>query len=329
MVMVMNEDRIEELLKAAGNRPEPDAEVSEAIRMSTHSAWLEVVAEERLKRQRKWLSYSSVAAALFLAVGFFGLRPGFYAPEDSRQLASIRFISGSYQINGEVYAQKAPVMTGDTIQTGQNDLISLVLEDKTMISVAPNTELTFTGLASIDLSKGRVFVDSPDATTSIIINTSWGSIEDIGTQYEVEVDERLTVAMREGKVKMLIDDTPHFASFKAGLGDVLSIDKDLRIDLTQVESTHSRWNWIREAVPHQLVDGMSVYEFMGWAGHVTGKEIVYEDSLAELMASRTLLHGGHVSPMKIDSTLQVLLKTTRLSAVVTERDIRVEQNTKN
>lgn len=329
MVKKMNEDSIEKLLKAAGSRPEPEEEMAEAIRRATHSAWLDVVAEEKRKNQRKWLRYASVAAVLVLVAGFFGLNTNFHSQENDRALASVSFLNGGYQINGETHTHVAPLMSGDTLQTDENSLMSVVLEDKTAITVAPGTELTFTDFAHINLIKGRVYVDSPDANTSIVITTSWGSIEDIGTQYEVEVTDQLTVAMREGKVKMLIDNTPHFASFNAGLGDVLSVSKDRQIDLTQVESTDPRWNWTTAAVPHQSIEGMSVHELMNWASRVTGKEIIYADARVEASANRTLLHGGRVSPLEIDSTLQALLKTTKLSAVVTERNIRVEQSSNN
>ena len=325
----MNEEYIETLLKTAGSRPEPDAEMMESIRLATQDAWLETVNKQKRKQHITWFSWATAATFCICMLGFMATQLSFQAPEEAAALAHVSYSKGEFEINRQIHPLDRPIRIGDAVSTGVDSLLSLMLDDKTRLTLAPSTVIEFTALAEINLSAGRVYIDSPDATTSIIIHTDWGSIEDIGTLYEVGVDQELFVAVREGKVKLDLGDKQILAEFSDDVGDVIMVDRNQKITRTQIASTDEQWQWAQQAIPYLNLDGVTVSELLFWVSRVSGKKVVYENAMVERAAKNTHLHGGQLNPSQIDTHLPAILKTTRLSTIIDVNNIQVTLSSVN
>ena len=325
----MNEEYIEKLLKTAGSRPEPDTEMMESIRLATQNAWLETVNQQKRKQQVKWFSLATAATLCICMLGFMATQVSLVAPESGLTLAHVSYSKGEFEINHQAHTLDSPIRIGDSVSTGNDSLLSLVLEDRTRITLAPSTVMEFTASSEMTLSSGRIYVDSPDATTSILIHTDWGTVEDIGTLYEVSVDTALSVAVREGKVKIDLGEQQLLAEFSGDLGDVVVVDRNQKITRTQVASTDDQWVWAQQATPYLNLDGITVDELLIWSSRVTGKKVIYDTAMVERAAKSTHLHGGQLNPNQIDTHLPSILKTTRLSTLIDTNYIQVTLSSAN
>lgn len=326
----MNDEQLEQLLKASGARPQPSVSAAEDIRRATESAWLEAVAEH--KRRARWGAWRWASAAMIaLVCGGIAFTTLTDRPLVSQQvLAHAVYARGDYWLNGRVGALNTPIAAGDTIGTGDNGTTTLQLSNATTLTLAPGSELKFNGYAQLQLLTGKLYVDSPGENTSIEITTPWGKIEDIGTQFEVSVDKsELRVAMREGKVKMSLANSTHLAQFNNGLGDVISVDSSLQINRTTLASDDEHWNWMLPALTPIDLEGLSVHQLMLWASRTMGKPVIYDSPDTEERAKRIHLSGGELAPDQIADVLPFILKTTTLVAHIGDDNIEIGSFSQN
>lgn len=333
MVNNMNDHDIELLLKSAGKRIEPSAEAADAIRQSTQAAWKQAVAENTAKQKsaKKSKALFLVATAASLLVAVLGMKALLFSKSPAptidalQPFAQISHSQGHYYINDQLKPLNTPLAIGDTIKTDEHAILAVVLKDQTQMTFSGATELVFQSANKIKIVSGRIYVDSPDHNTFILIQSEWGSIKDIGTQYQVSIQgENMEVAMREGKVEIsLEDETTLVAQSKMGVGDVLSFSRGTKVAQSTRSNSDPAWNWTRPALAHKNLDGLSVYDLIHWSSRVTGKKVVYASLATSQLAKTTHLSGGQLDPLDIEATLPRILRTTTLSAVVSDLDITV------
>jgi ferric-dicitrate binding protein FerR (iron transport regulator) len=320
----VNDTELEQLLKSHGRQHQPDGATTEKIRRATEDAWLAAVAEHQSRQQRpipwRWLS-TGIAAILLAAVM---MNRSTEAPPQP-VLAQVIFAQGTYQVNDRFVSAKQPIKQGDTLTSANDGMITLNLNGGATITLAANTKLQLTDTAALTLFGGKMYIDSPRPESRILINTAWGKIEDIGTQFEVIAEpSRLRVAMREGSVKLALDNGVHYAQFHDGVGDVVTIDQNLALTKTTVASNDAQWNWPLAALSSMSLEGHSVFELMQWVKRTTGKSVIYRSTWAEEKSKQTRLSGGTLKPEHISESLPLIFKTTTLVAEVKTDTIEID-----
>jgi Fe2+-dicitrate sensor, membrane component len=332
---------IRDLLQRAGKREQPDADMMNELRQTTYAAWQQAVKQNRQAKRRRWLTGVALAASVFAVTALVGfqLTRGFGEP--SVRVAAVAYQQGAINIisksreanrltalfsrsephsNGENVSNRSvanqPLYSNDIISTAADGLVRLELADSTVLILAADTALQLQSASRVKLIKGKLYLDSPGTKASTDITTAWGNIRDIGTQYELSVDEsRLQVAVREGQVEIsLRDQKPVYAGVVNNLGDVIVIDRSNKITTTKVAANDDYWMWAQSASAGLNLEGLSVYDLLTWAGRVTGKSVTYESTQIKYNAQHTHFSGGVISAEDIELNLIELLKTTRLSA---------------
>ena len=318
---MQDEDRIEQLLKIAGRRSEPDPDVAAEIELSTRQAWMQTVRAEKRKRQRKLFGLVGAAAIVVLAVAM-GIYPGFVG--NATPIATLAHSSGEFSVNRSTVSSK-DVYPGDVIETGNNGFLSLSMPNQTTLVFAENTTLKIESATQVSLTKGRLYFDSLDPETALTIHTSWGNVVDVGTQYELSINNNaLKVALREGEVKLNLKKGTHHAMAANGFGDVLLLNRQYEVKRSQMATTDIHWNWVLNAAAELDLNGKSIYEVLTWVGRMTGKNIVYATTQAKNSAMNTHLSGGSLDPKMIEDTLPLILNTTQLSANFSTQRIEID-----
>ncbi|MDZ7924454.1 MAG: FecR family protein [Marinagarivorans sp.] len=340
--MFKDDDDVAHLLKAAGKRSEPAPEVSDKIWQSTHAAWLQAVQAAKFKNEnnadnsaanksnnlsqlgstsitsttKPWGQvWFAVAAAVLVGFMAFIMVPKLNLLGDNTTVvAQLIMTNGAVNIKPSLHEQ---VINAGAHLTTQNDgLVAIQLTDNTKITLAKNTEIIVANAGLIRLVQGRIYVDSPDANTSIIVATPLGEIVDIGTQYEVNVTPTsLGVAMREGVTKITLAGKTLYGRVADGLGDAITVDTHLNVTKDKIATADDYWLWTQPAVADFNLHNATAHDLLHWASRVTGKKIIYASPQVQRTAEQTHLSGGYLAAQSISQVLPVLFKTTSLQVV--------------
>jgi hypothetical protein len=82
------------------------------------------------------------------------------------------------------------------------------------------------------------------------------------------------------------------------------------------------WDWIADVVPPFSIEGLTVGEFLAWAGRETGREVVYSTPDVERLAGSVTL-SGTVEGLPPQQAIEAVLATTSLATRVVDGRIEV------
>lgn len=297
---------LEQLLKNAGKRPEPDAETAREVFSATKHAWQEAVQEKKRQQRKRVGGGLAVAAALVLALGFFTTT---FKPV-GMPVAVIARSSGEVFISGKSASDK--IRAGDIVNTGSSGFVVVDLGGKTSLTLAANTSLVIDSGDRLTLRKGKMYFDSQDRAQQVLVQTDWGDIVDIGTQYEVTSGiSGMELAVREGEVTMALEGEVHQARADDTKGDILLVTSAKDVDKSEVSTIDARWNWVLPGIKTYNIDGISVFDLLSWTSRTTGKRILYTSDAIKSSAQKTRLSGGEINATLIAETLPLVLETTQ------------------
>ena len=309
------EHDLEHVLRKAGRRPEPPAELLQSVRTAVESEWRSVVAQRtRRRRTALW----SMAAGIVLAVaGAWYLLP--LAQSGGPEMAQLSTSSGSVRgRNGSwgrwvTLGQRGPVNAGEVLATGSDGRAALVLAGEVSLRLDHDTRIAFVDPRHVTIERGAVYVDSgtnsqPD-NERLQIETPAGAVRHVGTQYEVRlVDTGVRIAVREGKVELntKAGDTQH-----AVAGELMTVSGSGTIHRAALSRDDPSWVWAAEAAPRFDIDGRPLADFLAWAGRETGRDVVFASPEIEAEASRVILSGS-IEGLGPAAALTAVLPTTPL-----------------
>ena len=321
--MPKDDDELASLLQAAGKRSTPGPEVTDKIRQSTHAAWLEAVQAAKVNAVQTEAAHTMppkrwgnawFAAAAVVVVGFmaFVMVPKLNLSNNGTTVVA-QLIMSNGEVNIKPSLHEQVINAGAHLSTQNDGLMAIQLTDNTKITLAKNTQIIVANAGLIKLVQGRIYVDSPDANTSIIVATPLGEIVDIGTQYEVSVSpQNLGVIMREGVTQITLSGKTLYGRVAEGFGDAITVDTQLNVTHAKVATTDEHWQWTQSAVSDFNLHNATAHDVLHWASRVTGKKIIYASPQVQRTAEQTHLSGGHVAAQTISQTLPALFKTTTL-----------------
>lgn len=216
------------------------------------------------------------------------------------------------------------IYPGMTIETGDGQGYAFLLGRNESLRLDEDSALRVEGAGQFTLLRGRVYADTGEFAYrdgNIRIDTVFGAVTDIGTQFAVSVqDDALDVAVREGRVDIR-QDTRKFVAMS---GERLTLPRQGEVSVSPLSLTDEYWSWTTDLAPRFDIEGKSLLEFLKWAARESGRMLFFEDSDLRMAAMRTDLHGSIENFTPLEAVESVLATTTFSYRVDSDR-ITVER----
>ena len=307
------EECIRKLLKLAGPRLQPPADVEARVRAATLAA-VESLPEQDTDSGSRWPSLGlAVAATLML-----GLLIGYLTSQPSSEtgVGVIAFATGAYTVRGSE-ADEELLPAGAIVRTSAGARLLIDLGDGRMLRMDRNSSLTLHDSSEIWLHRGRVYVDSTESAPLTVVAPN-ASISDIGTQFEVTVDdELLIVATREGMVNVVLGSDTLLSKAAPGSGEALKIDGLELLSRDEIPTSGERWSWTQLARPAFSARERSIRDYLNWAARENGKRLRFATPLAAQQAELRILHA--TGDIDADAgTMQRVLATSAFETLAGE-----------
>ena len=152
------------------------------------------------------------------------------------------------------------------IETGAGQRAALALADGQILRLDVASRVRLLGSSHLELERGAVYAEATGR--GLAISTRWGVVRDIGTRFEVRIDERinghyaLRVQVREGRVVL---EQPSGAHREAGPGEALTVTEDGAVERSEITVYGPGWDWILAAAPPFAVEGKTLREVLDWS----------------------------------------------------------------
>lgn len=314
-----NDASIEELLREVGARNEPSPAAAHEVMSAVHAEWRNLV-QQRRQQQRVVAWRVAAGVALAVLVSTFAYR--FMAPEPA-QVASIahvdgRLLAGTDESAPEIRASGQFIRVGDTVQTDEQSRAAMSFPDGLSLRLDHATRFTVDATDRITLTSGAVYIDAPSGSggerDSLTVNTRAGSVQHVGTQYEVRAQaDAMLVSVREGRVLL----TSSTSSSTGEAGQVLRLSTAGELTRSMLAATDPHWQWTLQAAPAFDIENQSLAAFLEWIARETGRNVIYSSPQAESAAAGVKLRGSIVG-LDADAALAAVLSTTQLRRYQTD-----------
>lgn len=274
---------------------------SARVYRNVHREWSRTAARSAARR---WFVPLAVAASAVLAIVLF-MQP---AQDITRPVpvGTVVKVTGAV---GDSQSLGMHVYAGMTLETGGDGGLSIALQHAESLRLDAGSKLVINDGDDFTLLAGRVYVDTGDfmyRNKGVVIDTQFGSVSDVGTQFSVELSPALLdVAVREGRV----DVQSGGRELVAVAGERLQIDEGNNASVGTVQPHDAYWDWVAELAPVYDLENRSLLEFLRWVARETGRELVFEDDELRMAAMRTDLHGSvdDITPIE---AVQAVMSTT-------------------
>jgi ferric-dicitrate binding protein FerR (iron transport regulator) len=299
-------DSVAKLVRAAGRRPTPRHEDYERVLAVSHAAWRRKVVATR---RRRWL-YALAAAAALAAVAV-GSLPLTRSKDVGATLTVARGqVERSTAADGWVPLDgtDAPITTRTMLRTAADGQASFRLASGASLRIDRATEWRFAASGALELTRGRLYVDTAGTDSRVEVATPFGAVSDLGTQFEVRAtDVSLRLRVREGSVRFA--PAGDGAALEGHAGQQVEWRGDDSVDIRSFGPDDGEWAWAMSLAEPLEIDGRTAFEALSWVARETGKRLVFEDATAELHARNAILAGNarDLSPLQI---LEVVVATS-------------------
>ena len=297
-------DEVAELIRFAGERESVNRERMATARARVSEHWTNVVATRRKTERAKRWRLLALAASVFVATGL-GLTLWNGQGAVPQRLVSVERVSGEVRVDGRAVSV-GDVFTADaTVQSGPDGRIALALVDGQSLRVDIGTHLVLAANDRVELLKGGVYVDSGPETheAQLSIDTRFGTATDIGTQFQVRVnDGGLSVGVREGLVEL-----------KPTGADVLEVDSGRLFVVGadgdafghSVSGNDEVWRWVTTISPEFNIEGATLEDYLSWYAREAGLSLQWETAASRIIARQSLLSGS-IADMALEDGLAMV-----------------------
>lgn len=222
---------------------------------------------------------------------------------------------------GSALALGDKIYQGMTIETREGEGMSFLLARNESLRLDENSALRVDAGDRFTLLSGRVYADTGEFVYrdgSLRIDTSFGAVTDIGTQFAVSLlADNLDVAVREGRV----DVRQGTHKFVAMSGERITLQEQGQAAVRPLGLTDDYWSWTTDLAPAFDIEGKSLLEFLKWASRESGRILYFHDSELRMAAMRTDLHGSIADFKPLEALESVLATTTYRYRVEPDRII--------
>ena len=174
------------------------------------------------------------------------------------------------------------------------------------------TRLRIRDERSIELESGALYVDSwrPEGAAhgSVEIHTAFGSLRDIGTQFEARViADSLVVRVRDGRVSW----SRGGSAVELLGGEQGRAGTSGTPEVQDTRPHETAWDWVSSVVPMLDIEDRTLGEFLRWVARERGLHVEFAtDGLAATAPSIRL--SGSIGGMTLEQALASVLATCRL-----------------
>lgn len=298
--------RVQQEWRAATTEPN-----GENVYKEVHKTWRRGSLRATLLR---WTLSLGVAASAAIAVFMMS------SPEIAPPLQIVATVSRLVGA-GPLHARYVPgetIQSGETISTGPDEGVSLLLARSESLRIDANTEIRIDTADHFTLLAGRIYADSGQFVYrkgGLKIETDFGLVTDVGTQFSVTAgDASIEVAVREGRV----DVRSETANYAARIGECLTLKSGEAATFSKLDTHDVYWDWVADLTPVLDLTNKSLLDFLKWAARETGRELQFENDESRMFAMRTDVHGS-IEGLTPDEALASILATTSVHYRI-ERD---------
>jgi len=292
---------LEQILNAAGPRPQPPQQVSQRAYESLKSDWSSLVVATKQRRRRRLLSVAAGIGVLVGSVWMFNVQ---------QQVPTWEVVvtSGSFELNSTQYdaPQEMTLAEGDylysqkPVRFERTDGADLRLGYATALSIANGTQ--------VNLQQGSVYIDTK-GTTDFLVHTPIADVRDIGTRFMVSLEtSTLQVAVREGAAEVTSEFGAQIAKVDGAKAQVVTVD-DTGQRLQLESLADSRWEWIHAASAGY--QSRSLTALVNQIGHDLGKTVRFADHGVEVSVANERVDGD-LRNMTPRQALEIITRSTGL-----------------
>lgn len=306
-------DRVRDEWRASSQQPE-----GARVYAHVHRQWAR---DKRRPGLRRLLMPAALAAAAIMAIAVVVQPP---PPVTSLvPVGTIARVVGGVD-TGSLPEIGHPIYPGESLSTGAGQALSILLSNAESLRIDENTMLHVRAADEFQLLQGRLYADTGDfmyRDQGLVIETSMGSVTDVGTQFSVAIaDDLIDVAVREGRV----DISRATKQFVAVAGERLKIRNGDSATVESLAANDAYWGWATTLAPVFDIENKSLLDFLRWAARETGRELVFESTEIRMLAMRTDLHGS-VSDIEPLDAIESVLATTKFHYRIEPDRIVIEQ----
>lgn len=309
---LQTEDGLRAVLSAAGRRPPVPAADLEGITAAARGEWLALIARRRTARRSRWLL--AAASLLVLAgAGWWWRTQGLGGPSTAAPvvLARVERWSGDARIAGQA-ASRRDLPAGTVLATADpGGFLSFRLTSGVSLRLDAASRVRLVSPGAVELQRGAVYIDSPAAATGAIeVQSELGDVRDVGTQFEVRLEDgaALRVRVREGQVELRRGER----TLQARAGEGLAWRDDGSELRETISPLADSWRWAVQAAVAPEIEGMTLGVFLDWVSRETGRQVRFADPELARSAASTVLHGT-IEGLAPDEAVSVVLPGSGLA----------------
>jgi hypothetical protein len=319
---VIDEEMTARLLRLGGMRPDVPAEREGRIKRAFLD---EVRATSRARAARR--RTATIAATLSIAAAAsVAIWLGVTREAERPALGAIATVE---RLEGDPVLQKgsaapARLALGDTLQVGDRitsgaaSRVGLRLPNGTSVRVDRGSRARLVSVNRVALDAGALYVDSGPDAQALEITTSFGLVRDIGTQFEIRLDDSsLRVRVRSGVIEV----HRGIEVSSARPGTELIVTSEV-VTNRPVAPYGRQWEWAASLGPEFDIEGRSLSAFLEYLCREQGWTLVYADSRLALEASGIMLRGS-AKGLQPSDALAAVLPTTGLTYRVKDGELAV------
>jgi ferric-dicitrate binding protein FerR (iron transport regulator) len=310
-----------DLLRAAGRRAGPSADVEAEVRAAVTAEWRQVVAARAATTRRR--TQSRFAGALALVATLAGvavllLREPVVDPGDGTILvATLTRRVGPLEIDLAAGQPLSPdgtgqMAAGSRLVTGPGGRAALALAGGGSLRVDADSRVAFVAADRVVLEQGAVYFDSGadgGPSAPFLVETRQGTFQHVGTQFQVRAAPGagpVAVSVREGRVSVARGSELR----EAPAGERLTLLADGSAVTSAVAPDADEWRWIAAVTPPFSLEGRSLGDFLAWAARETGHRLEFA-STADRAAAAGIRLSGSVEGLAPEQALAAVVATTR------------------
>lgn len=306
-----DEDLLPRLFRVLGPRPSLPDDMKLGWEATFGRELANRNAQQRGQRRRYLLAACASVAALAVTVVYLQRETPAAAA-----VATVVMVRG--HVESTTVAKPQPLRDADTLRVGQRVHIGpqayLALRYRDVDVRMDSNTVAVLHATRLQLERGKIYVDAgpkPHQGPTLMIETSFGTLTHVGTQFVVSVNaDEMRAAVREGAVAINAAGERLTISAADGPTEVL-VSSAGALTTRPIAGSGALWSWVVDAAPGYTIEGRSADEFLVWASRQLGAKLDYSSEATHVHAQTVVLRGG-IRAMSVAQGLVALTATTDL-----------------
>tara|TARA_R100000687_G_scaffold75853_1_gene67519 strand:+ start:2003 stop:2983 length:981 start_codon:yes stop_codon:yes gene_type:complete len=315
-----DEKDIDSLLTGLSKRDMPPSEAVERAYAQTLAVWEATDYSAKPEPATKYGYITALAASVVLAVSaaFYALLP---AEQAADHLYAVSYSTGSVIANNSAIGESQALDSGSQIRVTNNAYAELTRRDGTIVRLDSGVLLDIVDSNTVNLRKGRIYIDAEHGG-SLTVTTSHGLVKDIGTIFEVSVnEEELVATVRDGEIYIKTESVSLLSSAQDEWGESTTFIPGKPPVSRKIKRSSEYWGWLSSTYAPIDIEDKSLDQVLRRVSRELGVKLVYANPAAEVSAKASILHGKlTIVEGDLSGALDNVMKTTKLKRVAPETD---------